>query len=50
VFQDATLEGGLAFEKALALAKGEPLEEKETFIDMIGVTADNVDEYLAMFE
>ncbi len=50
MFQDATLEGGLAFEKALALAKGEPLEEKETFIDMIGVTADNVDEYLAMFE
>jgi ribose transport system substrate-binding protein/inositol transport system substrate-binding protein len=50
VFQDATLEGGLAFEKALALAKGETLEEKETFIDMVGVTADNVDEYLANFE
>ena len=49
VFQDAALEGGLAFEKALALAKGEPVEEKETFIEMIGVTADNVDEYLAAF-
>ncbi len=50
VFQDATLEGGLAFEKALALVKGEPLDEKETFIEMIGVTSENVDEYLAMFK
>jgi ABC-type sugar transport system substrate-binding protein len=44
------LEGGLAFDKALALAKGEEVEEKETFIEMIGVTAENVDEYLAAFE
>ena len=50
VFQDAALEGGLAFEKALALAKGETVEEKETFIEMIGVTAENVDEYLAAFD
>ena len=50
VFQDAALEGGLAFEKALALAKGETVTEKETFINMIGVTAKNVDEYLANFK
>lgn len=50
VFQDATLEGGLAFEKAMAIVNGETLQEKETFIEMIGVTAENVDEYLAMFD
>lgn len=49
VFQDAQLEGGLAFDKALALVKGETLEEKETFIDMIGVTKENVQPYLDAF-
>jgi ABC-type sugar transport system substrate-binding protein len=49
VFQDAELEGGLAFDKALALAKGQTLDEKETYIDMIGVTKDNVQPYLDAF-
>lgn len=50
VFQDAELEGGGAFDAAVTLARGGQVAEKEHYIKMIGVTKDNVDEYLAKFD
>ncbi len=50
VFQDALLEGRLAVQKAVALAKGETLDEVDTFIDMPIVTIDNCQEYIDLYE
>ncbi len=49
VFQDAKLEGSLAFDAALTLIRGGKPEIKENYINMIGLTQANVAEYLAAF-
>ncbi len=49
VFQDAVLEGSLAFDAALTLINGGTPEIKENYINMIGLTKANVAPYLAAF-
>ncbi len=50
VFQDASLEGSLAINYAIDILNGKTISQKETYIEMKGVTKDNVDEYLANFK
>ena len=49
VSQDAKLEGSLAIDAAITLVNGGTPEIKENYIDMVGVTKDNVAPYLAAF-
>ena len=49
VFQDAKLEGSLAFDAAVTLINGGQPEIKENYIDMIGLTKENIKEYLDAF-
>ncbi len=49
VYQDAGVEGALAVDIAVALAKGEKVE-KDNLIEMIVVTKDNVDKYLELYQ